>query len=101
MLQNYARAKPPGRAFFTTDCMAAAGAGPGTYTIGPHTVEVGEDGVVHLPGDTRFAGSSLTMDRACANIEEWLGYSAQDARDACSTLPAAHFGISLADNHDT
>ncbi|MEZ4698063.1 MAG: hypothetical protein R2832_16720 [Rhodothermales bacterium] len=95
VLQNYFRAKPAGRAFFTTDCMAAAGAPPGRYTVGPHTVEVGDDGIVYLPGEKRFAGSSLTMDRAFTNIRTWLGIGEREARALCSTIPASHFGIDL------
>ncbi len=41
VLKNFYRAKPKGKVFFTTDCMAAAGAPPGAYHIGPHQVEVG------------------------------------------------------------
>lgn len=46
--------------YFTTDAMAAAGAPPGTYTIGKIKVDVGSDGVVRLPGQPYFAGSALT-----------------------------------------
>lgn len=95
VLQNYFRAKPQTKAFFTTDCMAAAGGGPGQYRIGPHTVEVGTDRIVHLPGDLRFAGSSLTLDRGVDNIVSWLGLQRREAEYMCSTLPAAHFGIEL------
>ena len=95
VLQNFVRAKPPGRVFFTTDCMAAAGGAPGRYTVGPHEVEVGEDGIVHLPGDTRFAGSSLTLDRGVSNLVRWLDMDATTAIDLCSAAPARHFGIDL------
>ncbi|GAB5537341.1 MAG: N-acetylglucosamine-6-phosphate deacetylase [Rubricoccaceae bacterium] len=95
VLKNFVRAKPPGRVFFTTDCMAAAGAPPGRYTIGPHEVEVGDDGIVHLPGDTRFAGSSLTLDRGVENLTRWLDLDAATAIDLCSTAPARHLGIEL------
>lgn len=94
-LKNFYRAKPKNRVFFTTDCMAAAGAPPGQYTIGPHLVEVAEDGVVRLPGEKRFAGSSLTLDRGVANIMQWLDLDASTAVAMCSTLPARHFGIDL------
>lgn len=94
VLKNYFRAKPEQCVFFTTDCMAAAGAPIGRYTIGPHTVDVSSDGIVHLPGDEkRFAGSSLTMDRAFGNIIEWLGIDPQSATTMCSALPAHHFGL--------
>jgi N-acetylglucosamine-6-phosphate deacetylase len=95
VLKNLVRAKPAGRVFFTTDAMAAAGGPSGRYTIGPHEVDVGEDGIVHLPGDTRFAGSSLTLDRGVRNIMRWLDLDTAAAIDLCSTAPARHFGIDL------
>ena len=95
VLKNYFRAKPEGRVFFTTDCMAAAGSPPGRYTIGPHELEVGVDGVVRLPGDTRFAGSSLTLDQGVENIVKWLGLECGEAVRLCSTHAAKHFGIHL------
>ena len=95
VLKNFYRAKPEGKVFFTTDCMAAAGAGTGQYTIGPHNIVVGDDGIVRLPGENRFAGSSLTMDRAVANVQGWLGLDSEAAIHTCSVLPAQHFGITL------
>lgn len=100
VLKNFVRAKMTGgvglpRVFFTTDCMSAAGKGPGRYTIGPHVVDVGDDGIVRLPGDSRFAGSSLTMDRALQNVVTWLDLDEASAQAMCSTLPAAHFGIEI------
>ena len=94
-LQNYFRAKSSGSVFFTTDCMSAAGAPPGTYTVGPHEMDVGADGIVHLPGDPRFAGSSLTLDKGVENIVEWLALDPVEAVALCSTVPAEHFGIEL------
>lgn len=95
VLKNYYRAKPKGRVFFTTDCVTAAGAPPGRYTVGPHVVDVAEDGIVRLPGDKRFAGSSLTLDRGVENIVKWLGLDRAAAVEMCSILPARHFGIDL------
>jgi N-acetylglucosamine-6-phosphate deacetylase len=95
VLQNFFRAKPPGTVFFITDCMAAAGGPPGKYRIGPYELEVGEDGVVHLPGDSRFAGSSLTLDKGVDNIVEWLNLERSEAIALCSEHPAKHFGIEL------
>jgi N-acetylglucosamine-6-phosphate deacetylase len=94
VLQNFFRAKGVDRVFFTTDAMAAAGAGPGRYTIGPIEVEVAADGVVRLPGDGRFAGSSLTLDVGACNVTRWLGISEDEAIAACAQRPAEHFGIS-------
>ncbi|MDQ8183666.1 hypothetical protein [Pelagicoccus sp. SDUM812005] len=93
VLQNFFRAKPQGKVFFTTDCMAAAGMPPGLYSLAGYELEVGEDGIVHLPGDDRFAGSSLTMDAAYRNVIDCLGLEEGAAEAMCSSLPAEHFGI--------
>ncbi len=95
VLNNFYRSKPKGKVLFTTDCMSAAGGPPGKYHIGPHEVEVGLDGVVHLPGEKQFAGSSLTLDRGVRNVSDWLRLTLLEATEMCSSLPAAHFGIEL------
>ena len=93
VLRNFFRTKAPGKTFFTTDCMAAAGAPPGRFTLADIDLEVGEDGIVHLPGDSRFAGSSLTLDRGVIHIAEWLGVSSEEAVTLCSSCAADHFGL--------
>jgi N-acetylglucosamine-6-phosphate deacetylase len=94
VLRNLFRAKPPGRAIFTTDAMAAAAAPPGRYTIGASEVE-SRDGVVRVPGKLNFAGSSLTPDRGVSNAAAWLGLSLADARALFSTTAARLFAITL------
>ena len=93
VLRNFVRAKPRGKVIFTTDCMAAAGAGPGRYRIGRLEIEVGGDGVVREPGKLNFAGSSLTMDRAAANVSAWLGWSPDETAAACGTRARAAVGL--------
>lgn len=93
VLRNLVRAKPAGKVLFTTDCMAAAGAGPGAFSLGRLDLEVGADGIVREPGKENFAGSSLTMDRAVGNVRSFLGWSEQDAVAACSTGVAAALGF--------
>ncbi len=93
VLRNFVRAKPPNKVLFTTDAMAAAGAGPGRYRIGRLAIEVGADGVVREPGKHNFAGSSLTMDRAAANVAAWLGWSFSDAVAACGDRVRAAVGL--------
>lgn len=93
VLRNFVRCKPPGKSLFTTDCMAAAGAPPGRYTIGNMEVAVGSDRIVRDPLQGSFAGSSLCMDQACFNLQAWLGWSERTARDACSTSLSAALGL--------
>ncbi|MDR1280108.1 MAG: N-acetylglucosamine-6-phosphate deacetylase [Opitutaceae bacterium] len=95
VLRNFVRAKPPGKALFTTDCMAAAAAaaGPGRYTLGRIVTEVGLDGVVREPGKENFAGSALTMDHAANNVQAFLGWNREQAFAACSTGVATALGL--------
>jgi len=94
VLKNFVRSKPASRVLFTTDCMAAAGAPPGQYSLGRLVTQVGEDGVVRQPDDPlSFAGSSLTMDTACRNVEDALDWSRKNAVAACSSRVAQFFGL--------
>lgn len=94
-LRNFFRAKGPGRALFTTDAMAGAGAGPGTYTIGELEISVGADGIARQPGGGGFAGSTLAPDEGVRRTAEFLGLDPAEARRLWSEAPAAAFGISL------
>ena len=93
VLRNFVRAKPAGKVLFTTDCMAAAGAGAGRFRIGRLAIEVGADGVVREPGKPNFAGSSLTMDRCAENVERWCGWNAATAEAACGTSVRVALGL--------
>jgi N-acetylglucosamine-6-phosphate deacetylase len=93
VLKNFVRAKPRDKVLFTTDCMSAAGAPPGRYTIGHLEVEVGADRVVREPGKPNFAGSALTMDQAAKNVEAFLGWSAEEADAACGSRVREFFGL--------
>jgi len=95
VLKNFVRAKPAGRVLFTTDAMAGAGAPPGRYTIGPHLIAVGADGVARQPGEKNFAGSTLTPDVGVRHIADWLNLTPEAARNFWSTAPATAFGITL------
>ncbi len=54
------RAYPGNCIQYVTDAMSAAGAPPGRYTLGKLVLDVGPDRIVRQPGETNFAGSSLT-----------------------------------------
>jgi N-acetylglucosamine-6-phosphate deacetylase len=95
VLKNFYRAKPAGSVLFTTDAMAGAGAPPGRFTIGPHEIDVGADGVARQPGGQGFAGSTLTPDRGVRNVADWLGLTFADAQGLWSTAPAVAFGVTL------
>ena len=94
VLKNFVRAKPRNKVLFTTDAMAAAGAPPGRYRLGHLITEADANGIVRQPGETRyFAGSSLTMDAAAANVSSMLGWTPAQALAACSTRVARYLGF--------
>ncbi|AWI09841.1 N-acetylglucosamine-6-phosphate deacetylase [Ereboglobus luteus] len=93
VLKNFVRAKPQGKILFTTDCMAAAGAPPGRYTLGSLETLVGGDLIARGP-DGGFAGSTLTPDRGVALTAQYLGIPTAEARELWSTKAAAAFGAS-------
>lgn len=95
VLQNFVRAKPAGKALFTTDCMAAAGAPPGRYALGHLELEVGTDRVVRAPGHRGFAGSALAPDEGVVKLREMLGYDEDSARSAFGSEIARLFKVSL------
>jgi N-acetylglucosamine-6-phosphate deacetylase len=97
VLKNFFRAKPDGKALFTTDCMSAAGAPPGRYHLAGTKFKVGLDRIVRKPGENCFAGSSLTPDEGLENIKRWLNLPADRARALFSTNVAEAFGIDLPD----
>jgi N-acetylglucosamine-6-phosphate deacetylase len=81
---------------YTTDAMAAAGAGPGEYTIGALRMQVGKDQVVRQPGRTNFAGSALQPIDGVFRTAQMLGQSWQKVWGGFSTQPAQFMGIDVA-----
>ncbi|GGL05874.1 N-acetylglucosamine-6-phosphate deacetylase [Planomonospora parontospora] len=92
MLRLACRAAGPGRTALVTDAMAAAGAGDGTYDLGPLKVEVA-GGVARLAGGGSIAGSTLTMDAAFRRAVRELGLSLPEAAQVTSLTPARVLGL--------
>lgn len=78
--------------FYTTDAMAAAGAGPGEYSLGSQRVTCDGDGAVRQPGTPYLAGSSLTPRQGVARAKEMLGCRWQEAWFRFSEGPARVVG---------
>lgn len=81
------------RICFTTDCMSAAGSGPGTYQLGRFAVEVGEDGIVRQPGKANYAGSSLTPLEGVRRAAEMLGRPMREVWGFFSDQPVRFMGL--------
>jgi N-acetylglucosamine-6-phosphate deacetylase len=80
----------PSRFILITDSIQATGLEAGRYLLGDQTVDVGPEGPRIRP-DT-LAGSTLTMDRAVANLAEWTAANVEEALAAASTNPARLIG---------
>jgi N-acetylglucosamine-6-phosphate deacetylase len=74
-LKNYLRCAGTDRVVITTDAMAAAGLGPGSYRLGWLQVEVGEDLAAWAPDRSHLMGSAITMPRVVQNLREFVGLS--------------------------
>jgi N-acetylglucosamine-6-phosphate deacetylase len=81
------------RLCYTTDAMAAAGAGPGTYDLAGMKVEVGADGIVRQPGKSNYAGSSLAPVEGIRRAAVMLRRKPVEVWDYFSTQPAAFLGL--------
>ncbi len=79
--------------YYTTDAMAAAGAGPGRYRLGAVEVEVGADQIVRQPGQTNFAGSALTPIAGVFRAAQMLNCPWQECWQRFSDAPAQFIGF--------
>lgn len=81
----------PERLLLVTDSVAATGMGEGAYELGGRRLTAGERGVRDDEG--ALAGSTLTMDRAVANLVTMAGASEEDALASASATPALLLGL--------
>jgi N-acetylglucosamine-6-phosphate deacetylase len=81
------------RAVMVTDCIAAAGLGPGRHAFSGMTVEVDEAGVARRPGAPNLAGSTVTMPRVRDNLARELGLAPADVARLVDANPRAAIGL--------
>ncbi|MBP6506287.1 MAG: N-acetylglucosamine-6-phosphate deacetylase [Opitutaceae bacterium] len=84
------------RICYTTDAMAAAGAGPGIFDLAGMKVEVGTDGVVRQPGKSNYAGSSLAPLEGIRRAAAMLRRQPAAVWDYFSTQPVKFMGLAPA-----
>jgi N-acetylglucosamine-6-phosphate deacetylase len=94
-LGNYIRLAGVERTVITTDAMAMAGQGPGRYTIGRWTVDVGDDLVPWAPDKSHLLGSGVTMPRSYDNLLK-AGVSAGDLKRIMCENPRRCCGLDRA-----
>lgn len=86
-----ARAKGVDRIALISDSIAATGLPDGEYELEEVTVTVAGDEV--RLADGTLAGSTLTLDRAVANLARWADLPFTDAVRAATTTPARLLGL--------
>jgi N-acetylglucosamine-6-phosphate deacetylase len=79
-LGNYLRAARLWRCIVVTDAIAAAGLGPGRYTLGHWDLMIGEDMVARAPDGSHLVGSAGTMQRSEKNLTEHIGLTEAQLR---------------------
>jgi len=94
MFRLFHKALPADRIYYTTDCMSAAGATPGEYTVGHNKLHVGDDQIVRVPGQSNFAGSALRPLQGVERASEMLSRTWRDVWDIGSINPATLIGLS-------
>ena len=87
-LKNYIQFAGVENCIVTTDAMAAAGAGPGRYSLSHIELEVGEDRIVREPGKTNFAGSAIDMKSSALNLKIEIGLSDEEITLLTYTNPS-------------
>jgi len=92
-LKSMVRAKQPERIILITDATAAAGCGPGIYSLAGETVVVDESGRVAAPGKPWLAGSALTLDRAVSRTVMFTGLPLATVWNMASLRPAEYLGL--------
>ena len=87
-LGNYLRCVPPDQAIIVSDGISAAGLGPGRYTLGSQTVDVGEDRVARSPDGSHFMGAVATMPQIAAGLRDKAGLDEVAIRRLMLTNPS-------------
>lgn len=83
-LKNYLKITGYDKSIIVTDCMAAASAPPGKYTVSHIQVEVGVDRIVREVGKNNLAGSAITMLDAENFLINELGVSVENCKKVLS-----------------
>lgn len=92
-LGNYLRAANPERCIVVTDAIAPAGLGPGRYTLGRWTLDIGPDMVARAPDGSHLVGAAITMPQSAANLKQHLNLSQADITQLTSANPRRALGM--------
>lgn len=93
-LNNFFAAKGRDYSIMITDSLRAKHCPPGgTYQLGGHDIEIGEDGLARLKGTETIAGSTLQMNRGLKILVEEAMVPFDAALNSCTINPARCLGV--------
>jgi len=91
-LVNYLCCVPANHAIIVSDGISATGRGPGRYTLGSQTVDVGKDQVARAPDGSHFMGAAATMRQIAAGLRDKAGLDEATIHRLTRTNPARVIG---------
>ena len=86
-LGNYLRAAGLDRSIVVSDAIAAAGLGPGEYSLRGERVTVDEQLATWSSDRSHLRGAATSLRQARDNLVQHLGLSAREAQQLCSDNP--------------
>jgi N-acetylglucosamine-6-phosphate deacetylase len=92
-LANYLRTAGLERCIIVSDAMAAAGLGPGRYSLGDRWVDVDASGAAWSENRTHLVGSACSLGAARMLLQDQLGLSASQLDQLTNHQPRAVLGI--------
>ncbi|MFG0247986.1 MAG: N-acetylglucosamine-6-phosphate deacetylase [Phycisphaeraceae bacterium JB051] len=91
-LKNYLDIAGSDRCIITTDAIAPAGLGPGTYTLSRWTLQIGEDLAARSEDGRHLVGSAIDMPRVIQNLQQ-LGMDQTQIEKLICTNPRKAIGL--------
>ena len=79
-LKNYLKAAGLDHCLIVSDAIAAAGLGPGRYTISRWDLLIGEDLVARSPDGSHLLGSAMSLGHGETKLREELGFNDKQIR---------------------
>ena len=93
-LNNYFPAKGRDYGIMVSDSLRAKHCPPGgSYQLGGHDIEIGEDGLARLKGTDTIAGSTLNMNKGLKILVEKALVPLDAAINSCTLNPARCLGV--------
>jgi N-acetylglucosamine-6-phosphate deacetylase len=88
-LGNYLRLAEIDRCIIVTDAIAPAGLGPGRYSLGRWTLDIGADMVARAPDGSHLVGAAITMKQSEANLVNHVGLTKEQVQQLMCKNPRA------------